>query len=281
MKKSKGKILSAVSAILVVLSILCIAINTYAHSGRTDSSGGHRDNRNKSGLGSYHYHCGGHPAHLHKNGVCPYSSSKKTSSSSSSKKSNKSSTTSSKKTTIVVKASSIQINKNVSELKVGDSRYMTATISPSNTEDKNIQWKSSDESIAAINQNGVITAKKSGTVTITASTTNGKTNTVRINVRENAKTDENNMNTITATQNSIDNTINTTTNTINNIANNTIDTMSATNITNTTTNGENNHIKTDIEKENKQDSNPIGGILALGVLSGGGYLGYKKYKSQK
>ncbi len=45
----------------------------FAHSGRTDGSGGHRDNRNKSGLGSYHYHCGGYPAHLHSGGVCPYS----------------------------------------------------------------------------------------------------------------------------------------------------------------------------------------------------------------
>lgn len=43
-----------------------------AHSGRTDSKGGHKDNKNASGLGSYHYHCGGHPAHLHKDGVCPY-----------------------------------------------------------------------------------------------------------------------------------------------------------------------------------------------------------------
>lgn len=43
-----------------------------AHSGRTDGHGGHRDNKNKSGLGSYHYHCGGYPAHLHTNGVCPY-----------------------------------------------------------------------------------------------------------------------------------------------------------------------------------------------------------------
>lgn len=32
-----------------------------AHSGRTDANGGHRDNKNKSGLGSYHYHCNGHP----------------------------------------------------------------------------------------------------------------------------------------------------------------------------------------------------------------------------
>ncbi len=45
-----------------------------AHSGRTDGRGGHRDNKNKSGLGSYHYHCGGYPAHLHENGVCPYAS---------------------------------------------------------------------------------------------------------------------------------------------------------------------------------------------------------------
>ena len=48
------------------------ATTAFAHSGRTDSSGGHHDNKNKSGLGSYHYHCGGHPAHLHENGVCPY-----------------------------------------------------------------------------------------------------------------------------------------------------------------------------------------------------------------
>lgn len=46
-----------------------------AHSGRTDGSGGHHDNKNASGLGSYHYHCGGYPAHLHEGGVCPYSSS--------------------------------------------------------------------------------------------------------------------------------------------------------------------------------------------------------------
>lgn len=43
-----------------------------AHGGRTDSHGGHRDNKNASGLGSYHYHCGGYPAHLHTNGACPY-----------------------------------------------------------------------------------------------------------------------------------------------------------------------------------------------------------------
>lgn len=50
-----------------------IVLNVEAHSGRTDANGGHKDNKNVSGLGSYHYHCGGYPAHLHENGVCPYS----------------------------------------------------------------------------------------------------------------------------------------------------------------------------------------------------------------
>lgn len=83
MRKNRAKIISIV---FIVLCIILINVNVYAHSGRTDSSGGHRDNQNKSGLGSYHYHCGGYPPHLHNNGVCPYSSSSSA---------NKSSTTSS------------------------------------------------------------------------------------------------------------------------------------------------------------------------------------------
>lgn len=73
-----------------------------AHSGRTDSQGGHRDNKNKSGLGSYHYHCGGHPAHLHRNGVCPYAGKAASSSSSGGSTSN----TSSNKTTTTIKQQS-------------------------------------------------------------------------------------------------------------------------------------------------------------------------------
>lgn len=58
-------------AVLVALMI-ALPLIASAHSGRTDSSGGHRDNKNKSGLGSYHYHHG-MGAHLHPGGVCPYS----------------------------------------------------------------------------------------------------------------------------------------------------------------------------------------------------------------
>lgn len=52
---------------------LCLIMNISvvdAHSGRTDANGGHRDNKNASGLGSYHYHHGYGP-HLHTNG-CEY-----------------------------------------------------------------------------------------------------------------------------------------------------------------------------------------------------------------
>lgn len=65
----KKKIISLSLAFCLIFSC------SFAHSGRTDSSGGHRDNKNVSGLGYYHYHCGGYPAHLHTNGICPYNTS--------------------------------------------------------------------------------------------------------------------------------------------------------------------------------------------------------------
>lgn len=62
------------TGILTITVIIGCAMTALAHQGRTDSRGGHKDNKNVSGLGSYHYHCGDNPAHLHTNGVCPYSS---------------------------------------------------------------------------------------------------------------------------------------------------------------------------------------------------------------
>lgn len=59
---------------LLLALMLSFCTVAYAHSGRTDSSGGHR----KTSDGTYHYHCGGHPAHQHTNGVCPYAKKKRT-----------------------------------------------------------------------------------------------------------------------------------------------------------------------------------------------------------
>lgn len=82
-----------VTSLMLAATIALTPSTTLAHGGRTDSSGGHRDNKNKSGLGSYHYHCGGHPAHLHKNGVCPYKTTSQTSTSNTKKASTTSTST--------------------------------------------------------------------------------------------------------------------------------------------------------------------------------------------
>ena len=58
-------------AFLLFLCAIFLATPISAHSGRTDASGGHKDNNNVSGLGPYHYHHG-YEAHLHPGGVCPF-----------------------------------------------------------------------------------------------------------------------------------------------------------------------------------------------------------------
>ncbi len=91
-------------SMFLILILLAFNVPTFSHSGKTDSSGGHKDNKNKSGLGSYHYHCGGNPAHLHKNGECPYST-KKTSTTSKT-----TSTTASKVDKATIKAIQTKLN---------------------------------------------------------------------------------------------------------------------------------------------------------------------------
>ncbi len=239
MRKNKKKI---ISILLIILSIISIGANAYAHSGRTDSSGGHKDNNNKSGLGSYHYHCGGHPAHLHTNGVCPYSSS-----SSASKSSTSSSSSLGTKTTSTVPATvavtDIKINENVTNMEEGESKKLTTTITPDNATDKNITWKSSDESIATVSTTGEVTAKKYGKVDITATSANGKTSTIKINIKESPRTEN-------------------------------------TTIIKTSTNNQNN-ITTNNTTQSNEDSNPLAGIITLGLLGGGSYWGYKKFKEKR
>lgn len=56
---------------LVLFLLISVPATSFAHSGGTDSNGGHHDYNNVSGLGDYHYHHGMGP-HLHDGGVCPY-----------------------------------------------------------------------------------------------------------------------------------------------------------------------------------------------------------------
>ena len=58
-------------------------------------------------------------------------------------------------------------------MKAGDTLKVTAEAGPANAENKKVTWSSSDESIAVVDATGVVTAKKAGTVTITAAATDG------------------------------------------------------------------------------------------------------------
>ena len=63
----------------------------------------------------------------------------------------------------------------------GDSKILTTIITPSKATNKNITWTTSDNSIATV-LNGKVTAISTGTATITAKTSNGKTATCNITV---------------------------------------------------------------------------------------------------
>lgn len=163
----KKRILSFLTVCVLVATL---PFTAFAHSGRTDGSGGHKDNKNKSGLGSYHYHCGGHPAHLHKNGVCPYKSGGSTSSVSSTPK--------------TVYATSITAKNVPSSINAGDTATLEASVYPTNAEDKTISWESSDTSVLTVSSTGALTAVGVGTATITAKTSRGTSKKFTVTVKE-------------------------------------------------------------------------------------------------
>lgn len=67
-------------------------------------------------------------------------------------------------------------------------KQLTATVSPSSASEPELTWSSSDESVATVDANGNVTAKKRGTATITATSKNGKTDTVVVTVKDPATT---------------------------------------------------------------------------------------------
>jgi len=82
--------------------------------------------------------------------------------------------------------SSITINNSPFSMKVGDTKTITATVLPSNAT-VGFTWTSSDITLATINQNGVISALKAGTVTISATSTvnSAITTTAMLTITEN------------------------------------------------------------------------------------------------
>lgn len=164
----KKRILSILTVCFVIISM---SLSAFAHGGRTDSSGGHKDNKNKSGLGGYHYHCGGYPAHLHTGGVCPYTGGGSSSSSYSS-------------VPKTVYATKVNVSNMPSSINAGESIQLKGSAYPSNAEDKEISWESSNTEIATVDYSGKLTALSVGTAVISAKTSRGTTTKYTVTVKE-------------------------------------------------------------------------------------------------
>lgn len=91
-----------------------------------------------------------------------------------------------------IKPESIKLSKTKLTLNVGQKSTISATVYPSNASDKKVSWTTSNYSVANV-ENGVITAKGIGTATITARTSNGKSEIIEVIVKKKAPIKINNF----------------------------------------------------------------------------------------
>ena len=90
-----------------------------------------------------------------------------------------------------VNVTNIKLNKTKQEMQEGESLTLVATIAPSNATNKNVKWTSSNEKVATVTENGIITAIKEGTTTITVETEDGnKISTCEITVKGKTSKDD-------------------------------------------------------------------------------------------
>ena len=86
----------------------------------------------------------------------------------------------------VVDKEQVCLNKEYAELHtIGDTVQLTADVTPINVTDKSVTWSSSDEKIATVSQNGLVTAKGEGSVDIIATSKINKVQAVcRVNIKD-------------------------------------------------------------------------------------------------
>ena len=70
-------------------------------------------------------------------------------------------------------ATGLELNYTEKTMLVGEVLILKGTFTPADATDKTLTWKSSNENVATVSQNGSVTAKSGGKVTITATTSNG------------------------------------------------------------------------------------------------------------
>ena len=92
-------------------------------------------------------------------------------------------TTSSVIITVKQPVTGVTLNKTTLELEKDQTEKLVATVLPANADgDKTVTWKSSNNAVATVSQDGTVTAVGKGSCNITATTENGKTATCKVTV---------------------------------------------------------------------------------------------------
>lgn len=100
----------------------------------------------------------------------------------------------SRTTKITIKKAKLSLNKKTIALSRGQKFTLKAFANKSGISNKSVKWTSSNNKVASINKNGVLTTKKNGTTTISCKTTIGKMSAkiiVKSNTSASATTQEN------------------------------------------------------------------------------------------
>lgn len=71
-------------------------------------------------------------------------------------------------TVSAIEVSEVQLDVTEETLVVGETLQLTATVLPENATDKTVAWESSDEAVATVDENGLVTAVSTGEAAITA-----------------------------------------------------------------------------------------------------------------
>jgi len=88
----------------------------------------------------------------------------------------------------VISVSSVTLNKPSDTLIAGNTLQLRATVAPANATNKAVTWKSTNTSVAIVDANGKVTAKKAGSATITATAADGSKRSAECKITVKAKT---------------------------------------------------------------------------------------------
>ena len=97
-----------------------------------------------------------------------------------------------------VKVDAIELSEIEKKLNVGKSFTITATVKPDNAWNRTVTWRSSDPSIATVDENGTVTAIAEGEAIITAESADGVTAECKVTVEKKESFGKKLLNVITA-----------------------------------------------------------------------------------